>query len=243
VTIVAVLAGDVLPSTPEMSCFGGWSNALILRGLPNRFLWQDWWRWVMVLLGSIGAAGVSFAAIAVRRNLNRAAAAVAITAGIYWIAMLPLWLFNDRYDLLLVPAGALVLAIAPLPQGRSTKLAALAMTAAMGLMSLGGTYSYQRGLAAVIVARDVLVKKGVPRSAIDAGYELNGLELYRFARPSAERVPDEAAIPMITTNELDEYTIASQPIPGTTTIGRAPVPGLFGIGYREIYILQRAPHR
>jgi hypothetical protein len=37
VTVVLVRTGISLPSTPEMSCFGGWSNALILRGMSNRF--------------------------------------------------------------------------------------------------------------------------------------------------------------------------------------------------------------
>ena len=242
-TAIAVKAGDRFPSTPEMSCFGGWSNALILRGLPSRFLWQDAWQWVMALLGSVGAAGLIFAAIDVTAKLTRAAAAVMITAAIYWAAMIPLWLFNDRYDLVLVPAGALILALAPMPQKRIVKASALIMTAAMGLMSLGGTYSYQRGLAAVIAARDMLEKQGVRRSSIDAGYELNGLELYRFPRKGEETAREEAGIPMITSGRVDDYTIASRPFQGTRIVGRIPWPGPFAIGERELYILKRVRHQ
>jgi hypothetical protein len=242
-TVIVVKAGDRIPSTPEMSCFGGWSNALILRGLPSRFLWQDAWQWVMAMLGSVGAAGLIFAAIDVLPKLNRASAAVLITAGIYWSAMIPLWLFNDRYDLPLVPAGALILALAPMPQKRLAKVSALAMTAAMGLLSLGGTYSYQRGLAAVIAARDMLEKNGVSRSSIDAGYELNGLELYRFPRKGEETMREEAGIPMITSGRVDDYTIASRPFPGTKIVGRIRWPGPFAIGEREIYILKRVHHQ
>ena len=242
VAMILVWAGNMYPSTPEMSCFGGWSNALILRGLPSRFLWQDSWRYVVMFLGSVGAAGIIFAGIEAIARMNRASAAVLITAGIYWAAMVLLWLFNDRYDVVMAPAGALILALAPLPDRRMTKVAALTMTAAMGLLSLGGVYSYQRGLTAVIAARDLLQRKGIPRAAIDAGYGLNGLELYRFSRAS-EDTPDtlaiESGIPMITSQSLNEYTLASEPFQGTTIVGRIVHPGPFGIGQREFYILRR----
>jgi hypothetical protein len=138
-----------------------------------------------------------------------------------------------------VPAGALVLALAPLPNRRMTKVAALTMTTAMGLLSLGGVYSYQRGLAAVIAARDTLQREGIPRSAIDAGYELNGLELYRFSHTSEDTLAMESGIPMVTSERIDEYTLASHPFQGTTIMGRIAYPGPFGIGKRELYILRR----
>jgi hypothetical protein len=207
--------------------------------MSNRFLWQDAWRYVAALLGSVGAAGLIFATIEVIPKLTRASAAVLLTAGIYWAAMIPLWLFNDRYFLVLVPAGALILALAPLPENVPAQAAAFAMTAVMGLMSLGGTYSYQRGLTAVMAARDLLEKNGIQRSAIDAGYEFNGLDLYRFPRRGEETLRDEAGIPMITSAKVDEYTIAARPFPGTEIIGRISGPGPFGLGSREMYVLRR----
>jgi len=41
-------------------------------------------------------------------------------------------------------------------------------------MSLGGTYAYQRGMQVILTTRNELEREGVPRSAIDAGYVLNG---------------------------------------------------------------------
>jgi hypothetical protein len=240
-TVILVRTGIPYPVTPEMSCFGGWSNALILRGMPNRFEWNDGWRYVLMLLGSLGGAGLIFAATDVIPRLTRASAAVLLTAAIYWAAMIPLWFFNDRYFLVLVPAGGLILALAPLPRRTPAQIAAFAMTAVMGLMSLGGVYSYQRGLAGVIAARDMLESRGIKRASIDAGYELNGLDLYRFARPGGES-PDEAAhVPMITSAKLDDYTIAAGPIAGTETVGKISRPGPFGLGSREIYLLRRMP--
>jgi len=238
-TLILIHLGGRYPATPEMSCFGGWSNVLILHGMGSRFEWHDGWRYVVALLGSIGGAGLIFATTDVIPELNRASAAVLITASIYWAAMIPLWFFNDRYFLLLVPPGALILALAPMPENLTAKVAALAMTAAMGLMSLGGTYSYQRGLAAIVAARDMLEKKGIPRSAIDAGYELNGMDLYRFPKRGEESKPDEAGVAMITSSEVADYTIASQPFAGTQVMGTISYPGPFGFGAREMYLLQR----
>jgi hypothetical protein len=153
--------------------------------------------------------------------------------------MIPLWFFNDRYFLVLVPAGALILALAPLPENVATKVAALAMTTVMGLMSLGGTYAYQRGLAAIVAARDVLEKQGIARANIDAGYELNGLDLYRFAESGQESESEQIDIPMITSAKLEDYTIAQRPLPGTEVMGAISWPGPFGLGTRQMYVVRR----
>jgi hypothetical protein len=241
-TLILVRSEGQHASTPEMSCFGGWSNALILRGMPFRFEWHDAWRYAIELLGSIGAAALIFAAIEVIPKLTRASAAVFLAAAVYWAAMFPLWFFSDRYFLLLVPAGALMLALAPLPQKFPAQVAAFAMTAAMGLMSLGGTYSYHRGLTAVMAARDMLEKKGIRRAAIDAGYELNGLDLYKFARSGEDTLPQKLEVPLITTSKGSEYTIAMRPLPETEVIGTILWPGPFGFGSREMYVVRRIDH-
>src|SRR5579872_1259840 len=44
-TVILVHIGIQYPSMPEMSCFGGWSNALVLRGLSERFEWHSAWRY------------------------------------------------------------------------------------------------------------------------------------------------------------------------------------------------------
>jgi hypothetical protein len=128
-----------LPVTPEYSCFGGWHNVLLLRGLPNRFFWESGWQYVFIAVGSLGAAGLIVAFATIFMRMRRATAAVVIASAIYWLVTIPLWFYNDRYYLVLVPAGALVLALAPLPRMRLVKFAAFVMTFAMGLIALGGT--------------------------------------------------------------------------------------------------------
>src|ERR1700687_1925320 len=228
-----------LPATPEYSCFGGWHNVLSLRGLPNRFFWESGWQYFFIALGSLGAAGLIVAFATIFMRMRRAAAAIMIASAIYWTATIPLWFYNDRYYLVLVPAGALVLALAPLPRVRLVKDAAFAMTFAMGLIALGGTYSYQRGLAVILAARNALEHEGVPRTEIDAGYSLNGEDLYRYPKHGIETMKLEEGIPTITSQKIGEYTIASDAIAGADIVRRFTVPGPFGLGHRYFYLVRK----
>ena len=238
--LILMWMDDRLPVTPECSCFGGWRNVLILRGDSNRFTWDGDWQYAFLALASFGAAGFIAAFAEILHTLSRGAAAIVIAAIIYWAATLPLWFFNDRYYLVMVPAGAIVLALAPLPRSRRVKAAGLAMTLAMGLASLGGTYAYQRGMAAILATRNLLEREGVPRSAIDAGYALNGEDLYRYPKHGIETMKLEAGIPMITSAKVDEYTIASEPnIAGTRVVRRLKWPGPFGLGHRYFYLVKK----
>ncbi|HYL58642.1 MAG TPA: glycosyltransferase family 39 protein [Candidatus Acidoferrales bacterium] len=239
-TLLLMRLDHRLPVSPEFSCFGGWHNVLLLRGMSNRFFWESGWQYGFLVLGSFGAAGLIAAFADVYPRMRRAAAAVLIGAMVYWAATLPLWFYNDRYYLVLVPAGATVLALSRLPRSRMVVSAAFAMTLAMGLMALGGTYSYQRGLEVLVTARNTLEREGVPRSAIDAGYSLNGEDLYRYPKHGIETLKLEAGIPMITSRKIDDYTLASEPLPGTEVVKRIRWPGPFGFGHRYIYLVKKS---
>ncbi|MGO9059081.1 MAG: glycosyltransferase family 39 protein [Candidatus Binataceae bacterium] len=248
VAIAAALAAVALPllladpgarSIPELSCCGGWANALVLRG-PLRFVWSDQRLRLAVLLVAIGGvAGMTLAALEIRAP-TRGFLAVMISAAIYWAGMIPLWMFNDRYYLAMLPAGCLLLAVARRPQGLASRVTSLALLAVVGWFALGGAYAQQRGLDTVIMVRDALLNDGVPRSAIDAGYPLNGNDLYRDARPGErETLSTEAGIPLITSKELSQYTIAAAPVSGTVILRRFGWPGSWGFGRRPLYLLKR----
>jgi hypothetical protein len=117
------------------------------------------------------------------------------------------------------------------------------MTAAMGLMSLGGLDAYQRGAEAVLQARDALLAKRVPRVAIDAGYALNGQDLYRYPPSAMDTHADELGIPMVTSGALFPYTIAATLLAGTEEMRRFSWPGPFGFGARPLYVLRFIPPR
>src|SRR5215469_9188507 len=92
-------------------------------------------------------------------------------------------LFNDRYYLVLLPAGCLLLALAPYRYGAMSGALSVVMLAVMGWFAAAGVYDQQRGLEAVISVRDALLHDGIARGAIDAGYPLNGSDLYRDPQP------------------------------------------------------------
>ncbi len=228
------------PATPELSCFAGWRNALLLRGLPNHFSWGSGWaQWSALTLGAFGAAGIVLAVTSLPGLPRRGALAVIVTAIIYWLGLIPLWLFNDRYYLVMVPAGCLLLVLAP-PRGISGRTVAVAGVIILGLISIAGVDDYQRGLAAIVAARDALERSGVPRSDIDAGYSLNGGDLYYESPLAIEHEKMAPQVPMITSSELAPYAIAGAPVDGTRILRRIRWPGPLGCG-RQIYILERIP--
>ena len=233
VMVLLMHLGNPYPSTPEMSCFGGSSNALILRGGASRFEWQNGSRYVVALLGSIGGAGSSWLAIDVLPKLTRASAAVFITAAIYWAAMIPLWFFNDRYFRVLVPAGALILALTPLRENVPMKVAAFAMTAVMGFDVAG-----RRVRLSARNRGNGCGARSVGKAGHRASRHRRGIRTERTGPVSIYRVgsgeqTEQADIPMITSATLEEYTLAMRPLPGTEVVGTISWPGPFGLGTRQ----------
>ncbi len=250
IAIAAGLAVVILPllltdpgakSIPELSCCGGWDNVMVLRG-PLRFAWTNLpLRLAVLALSILGISGLVLAATEIKAA-NAGFLAVIVSAAIYWAGTVPLWLYNDRYYLVMLPAGCLLLAIAPRPRAIAARAVTVAMLAAMGWFAAAGVYDQQRGLNAVIAARDALIKQGIPRSAIDAGYPLNGSDLYRDPAPGhQETFALEAGIPLITSSELKPYTIAVAPLPGGAILKRFQWPGVLGLGHRTLYLLKTTP--
>ena len=222
---------------PQLTCHGGWLLTLYLRPSPE-FAWNPSLQWLILAAGSLGAAGLIESAVRARRRLNSAALPLLFTGAIYWVAAIPLWLFNDRYQLPLVPASALLLALLPIPKSMRVRVALLVSLGALGLFSLSGVRDYQRGLEAILEEVSKLKRQGVSRTNIDAGYALNGADLYPFdADPSLD--PTLSDVPMVTSISYREFTLAARPLPGTEIIRTISVPVLFGVRTRTLYVLHR----
>ena len=83
VALVAMRYAARLPATPELSCFAGWRNALLLRGLPNTFSWRSHsMQAAAMMLGSLGGAGLILAASNSPKPMRRGVLAVILTANI-----------------------------------------------------------------------------------------------------------------------------------------------------------------
>src|SRR5579875_2589839 len=240
-TLPVLLTDPGASSIPELSCCGGWNNVLVLRG-PLRFAWTNLpLRLAILGISILGVAGIVLAAMEIKAA-EAGFLAVIVSAAIYWAGTVPLWLYNDRYYLVMLPAGCLLLAAAPRPRTMAARGATLAMLAAMGWLAAAGVYDQQRGLDAVMAARDALLAQGVARTEIDAGYPLNGSDLYRDPAPGRqETFALEAGIPLITSSEPKLYTIAAAPLAGSAILRRFKWPGVFGLGHRTLYVLKTPP--
>ena len=112
----------------------------------------------------------------------------------------------------------------------------------MGLISVAGVDDYQRGLEALVAQRDALLRSGVPRGDIDAGYSLNGGDLYYESEEAIEHEEMAPLIPMVTSPKLARFTIAGAPVSGTRIIRRMDWPGPLSCGgTRQMYLLERLP--
>jgi hypothetical protein len=81
-----------------------------------------------------------------------------------------------------------------------------------------------------------LEQNGVQRDQIDAGYALNGGDLYLGAGGTESSNSDR--VPMITSKGLAPYVISERPIAGLVIVRTFKVSRLPGVD-REIFVLRR----
>lgn len=221
----------------QATCFGGSYGALVLNGVaPHDFSANL--AWILLILGAIGFAGVCNAGWEAIHNDNRAVLAVLFAGAIYWAAMPFLWFFADRYDLVLVPAACLPLALAPLPRRTVAITFAGLMTAALALVSVTGLISYHRTMEKIVMETEALLRQGIPRKQIDAGYSLNGRDLYVYPAQGIDTARDEPRIPLITTPTTLPYIISTSPIRDTVIWRRFSGCGPLGFGRRPLFVLK-----
>jgi hypothetical protein len=223
----------------KTACFGGSYGALVLSGAPQHDLSAKL-AWILLVLGTAGFAGVCNAWWWVINDANPAVLAVLLAGAIYWIAIPSLWFFADRYDLVLVPAACLPLALAPLPRRIVTVPIAGLMIAALALVSLGGVVSYHCTMHEIVSETDALLRQGIPRREIDAGYSLNGRDLYVYPAQGIDTAGDEPPIPLITTSSTLPYVIATSAVGDAVIWRKFSGYGPLGFGSRPLFILKTA---
>ena len=162
----------------RFGCFGGSYGALVLSGAPQHDVSAKF-AWILLILGAVGFSGICSAGWQAIRNSNPVVLALLLAGAAYWIAMPLLWFFSDRYDVVLLPAACLPLAIVPLRRRLAATVGGL-MTAALAAISVGGLVSYHRSMQRIVTQTEALQRQGIPRQQIDAGYSLNGRDLYVY---------------------------------------------------------------
>jgi len=221
----------------RISCFGGSYGALVLSGAPQHDVSAKL-AWMLLLIGALGCAGLCNAWCQAIQNRNRTVLAVLFAGAIYWLAMPLLWFFADRYDLVLVPAGCLPLALAPLPRRTVAVPIAALMITALALVSIGGLVSYHRTMQKIMMETGALMQQGIPRKQIDAGYSLNGRDLYVYPAQGIDAARDEPPIPLITSPSTLPYVIATSAMRNTVIWRGFSGCGPLGFGRRPLFILK-----
>jgi hypothetical protein len=149
-----------------------------------------------------------------------------------------LWLFHDRYYLVLLPS-AVLLALRLLASARiSTPVVAclLAFQAAVGIAGTRDALAYNQACA---IAYAELRRQGIAARDIDAGWSWNGWMLYAHPDNLGPGVDRNRDVPQVTSKRALPYALASTPIPGyqvlhriATNAGPWPSPG-------ELLVLRR----
>jgi hypothetical protein len=198
---------------------------------------------IVPLVRALGALALAaFALIAVRgvRNgLWRGATLVVVSLALLQLACInALWLYNDRYYLVLAPMLAILVAQAIDADDRALWMASalLVVWAAIGISGTRDMLAFND--AAARAARE-LEATGIPPWDIDAGYAVNGWRLY--AHP--EHLPPGAnrryEVPFVTGNRPTTYSITNSPLPGSEIIRVVPLDRASWQSTHALYIVRR----
>lgn len=131
-------------------------------------------------------------------------------------ALLILWLWQDRYDLVLLPSSLWLIALRACRVGWSARAVRLAV-AALAIVSVLGTrddFSLNR---AAWQAEAALRGEGVAANEIDGGYALNGWRLYAYSARYSPGFPAEH-VPYLFSKESLPFILSTTPLAGTEVV-------------------------
>lgn len=193
-----------------------------------------WWRWTAPILTS--ASFALLLAALLRRRHSPPEAFLLWLAGGHFVLMAFLWLFYDRYALVLFPS-AIALLLARAPHLRTS--IALPVIGVFAFISCVGMHDHLQLNRSLWQAVAQLRARGVSDDQIDGGYVVNGW--LHCAHP--EHAPRDARgnpfVPGLTTpSGLLRYEASARPLPGWKTLDVIPYRRWLGPS-GAIWILQR----
>jgi hypothetical protein len=149
-----------------------------------------------------------------------------------------LWLYNDRYYLVLAPSFA-ILGARALDKDRLAKSIAAGCLVLWAAVAISGTRDMLAFGEACAAAAHEIEATGVPAWEIDAGYPLNGWRLYAHSEnlpPGSDRRYD---VPFVTSDRPTEYVIMNRPLPGFDVVRVVPLERASWQATRAVYVLRR----
>jgi len=149
-----------------------------------------------------------------------------------------LWLYNDRYYIVLAPLVAIAAAQALDLDGRAKWVASALLVAWSGIAISGTRDMLAFNDTAAALAREAEAS-GIPRWDIDAGWALNGWDLYAHPEhlpPGADR---RYQVPFVTSDGPAHYTITNSPLPNSEILRVVPLERASWQSTRALYLVRQ----
>lgn len=218
------------------------SRAMLPGGVPAHPWALSAQPWLMGAGALVAGALVALAVRSPRRSrpeASRHLRVVWIYGLLQLVSIHALWFYNDRYYLVLAPVIALAAARAldDAPRAQAVAFAGLAVVA---VISITGTRDMLAVNHAAAEAVRALEASGVPPSAIDAGYTLNGWRLYAHPEQLAPGADRRTDVPRVTAASSAGVTaiVATRPEVGRQLLRTVPLPAATWQSSRELYVVR-----
>ena len=169
---------------------------------------------------------------------SRTELVILVLAVLHLVCINALWLYNDRYYIVFAPLVAIVAAKAMDLEGRA-KWAASALLAVWAGIAISGTRDMLAFNEAAATLERETEMNGIPRWDIDAGYALNGWQLYAHPEnlpPGADR---RYHVPFVTSDRQTRYSIANSPLPDSETLRIVPLERASWQSTHALYLVRR----
>ena len=193
-------------------------------------------------LGVVTIGAMLVACVRLRRQFSDGGVRVLVSLGFLNLALINLlWVYNDRYYLVLAPTLAWI-ALGPAGPTKRGQWVAGALFSVWAVIAISGTRDLMAVNAASATAARQLEAAGIPSWEIDAGYALNGWRLYAHPenlQPGANRRFD---VPYVTSGRLPMFRVTNVPLPGYDVIRVVALDHAWWQVTDRLYVLQWQPH-
>ena len=205
---------------------------------------SEWARRIAPLVTAVGLVAVGALFIIVARAARLRAPqgtgwlVIAAVAALHLLCINVLWLYNDRYYVVVAPLFAIVGASAldDNPRGRWIASLLLIVWAAV---AVSGTRDMLAVNDAAAAAERELEASGIPSWDIDAGYALNGWRLYAHPEHLPAGADRRYTVPFVTSNHPTHYSITNSPLPGSEVLRVVPLERATWQSTRVLYVVRR----
>jgi hypothetical protein len=230
ISVLLLLATAAVLFSPEMpkplegmwrlATLGKERDPRLLHGLPDPDFLPSWLNPPLFTLALFSSAGMIAKVIDVfRAGIEKPLGLFSWYAFSQFIVIMALWLFDvwgsDRYSVVLLPPLIVILANSQL-----RSISTIAGIAVLSLLAMLVTWSETQNNRSAAEGVAWLRDKDIPFADIDAGYALNGWNLYAHPENLAPGSLRERDVPFVTTHEKKPYVIATSPIPGYRVLRR-----------------------